>query len=539
MSKTKKKKKAPLQKKLIQKKVTESSLDKLMSQDFSVLALAVVILLVSLIHFGYSYLSNGFYQGEEGIHYMNMKRFWNEPNAILGNWGKPGWKMLVILPALGGFKFLAFFNSLIAAGAGWLAYEIAKLKKVKMPIIAFLLLAGQFLWMEMAFRNYSEFPTAFLLIAAVYAHLKEKFNLAALCISYTLTMRQELLPVAGLYALFLLYQKRAWLPVILITIFPLLFNFWGFLATGDPFYTITNAITYSQTTLDRYPRQGFDHYLKAALPIFGPFLLVGFLAYLKQIFTRQRKLDYFVFIPIFFFWFIHSLFNLQSIKIGASTGGNWRYLLIISPLLTILATIGWNELAKEKLKDKLIYLLLFLPFLVYAISVNSFEHNYIGFSTVKDWTLPLSLAATIVLAMLPLSRGPLAIGLVALTVIFNYLYLKPIKMVGEDAKMKEIAAWVAQENIEANPIYYSNKMLNVFMDKNAHELKNGMYIFKTEQELETAPVGSHIFWDTHYSKRTSNIDYTYFQTRPDLYQLVKQEQSDNKRYAILIFKKIK
>ena len=114
----------------------------------------------------------------------------------------------------------------------------------------------------------------------------------------------------------------------------------------------------------------------------------------------------------------------------------------------------------------------FLPFLIYAVTVNSFEHNYIGFSTIKDWTLPVSLIAAITLAMLPLSRGPLAVGLVALAGIFNYIYLKPIKMVGEDAKMKEIAAWVKQANIEANPIYYTNKMLNVLMDKNPHELKN-------------------------------------------------------------------
>ncbi len=538
MAKTKKKKQV-LKKKIVQKKETASSLDKLVSQDFSAITIGIIVLLISLIHFGYSYLSNGFYQGEEAIHYMNMKKFWHEPSAILGNWGKPGWKLMVILPALGGFKFLAFFNAIMAAGAAWLAYKIAQLKKVRMPIIAFVLLAGQFLWMEMAFRNYSEFPTALLLTAAIYAHLKGKLNLAGLLLSYTLTMRQELLPVAGLYALYLLYAKKAWLPVILISVFPLLFNFWGFLVTGDPLYTYTNAVELSKAIMNRYPRMGFDHYIKTALPIYGPFVLVGLFAYLKQVFTRERTLDYFVFIPLFLFWLVHSLFNLQAFNIGAPTGGNWRYLLIISPLLTILATIGWDKLPSVKLKDKLIYLLFFLPFLVYAISVNSFEHNYIGFSTVKDWVLPGTFAATIVLAMLPLSRGPLAAGIVGLTLLFNYIYLKPIKMVGEDAKMKEIAAWVEKENIDDNPIYHSNLMLNVFMDKNEHEFEKGIHIFKSAEELENAPVGSHIFWDTHYSKRYSELDYTYFQTKPDLYQVVKQEQSDNKRYAILIFKKIK
>jgi len=538
MSKSKKKKQSTTKKKIVSKKIKESILDKYVSQEFSAVSIGIIVLLIALIHFVYSYSSNGFYQGEEGVHYLNMKNFWQDPNVILGNWGKPGWKLLVVLPALGGFKFLALFNSVLAAGTGWIAYKIAVLKKVKMPIIAFVFLAGQFLWMEMAFRNYSEFPTALLLIGAVYAHLKEKINLASLLISYTLIMRQELLPVAGLYALYLLYTKKAWIPVLLMSTFPLLINFWGFLATGDPLYTLTNALSISKSTTI-YPRQGFDHYIKTALPIFGPFLIIGFLAYLKQVLTKERKLDYFVFIPLFLFWLIHSLFNLQAFDIGTATGGNWRYLLIISPLLTVLATMGWDKLPNLQLKDKLVYLLFFVPFLVYAISVNAFEHNYIGFSNVKDWTLPATIAGTIILTMLPLSRGPLVASILTFTVIFNYLYLKPIKMVGEDAKMKEIAAWVEKENIDNNPIYHSNPMLNVFLNKNDYEFENGMSTYRNAQDVEKAPIGSHIFWDTHYSKRKSNLDYTYFQNKPDMYQLIKQEQSDNKRYAILMFKKIK
>jgi len=539
MSKTKNKnkKKAVIKKKVIQKKVAESTLDKFVSQDFSAIYLGLIVLFISLIHFGYSYLSNGFYQGEEGIHYMNMKKFWHDPNAILGNWGKPGWKLIVVLPALLGFKFLAFFNAFVAASAGWIAYKVAKLKGVKIPVLAFILLAGQFFWMEMAFRNYSEFITSLLIVIAVYAHLKDKLVIACLVLSYTLIMRQELLPVVGIYALYLLYKKKAWVPVMLIAIFPLLINLWGAIVTGDPLYSLTNALSVSSTAADRYPRHGFDHYYKMALPIYGPFVLVGFLTYIGLVITKKRKLDYFVFFPFAILFTIYCLFNLQAVKIGTSTAGNWRYLLLFSPLMAIMATIGWDALVQTKKKWPALILL--IPYLIYAIIFDSFEHNYVGFSTVRNWVLPGTLATAIGLAMLPISRGPLVVSIAALSVLFNYLYLKPIKMVGEDAKMKEIAAWVKQEKIEDNPIYYSNKMLNVFMDKNPHDLKNGMYIYKTAEELEAAPVGSHIFWDTHYSQRLSKLEYTYFQTRPDLYQIIKQEQSDDKRYAILIFKKIK
>lgn len=537
MSKTKKKKQVAVKKKVVKKQVSESSLDKLISQDFPAVTLGIIVLLISFIHFGYSYLSNGFYQGEEAIHYMNMKKFWHEPSAILGNWGKPGWKLVMVIPALGGFKFLALFNAFIATLSAFFAYRLAQLKKVKIPLLAFILIPGQFLWMEMAFRNYSEFLSALVLVAAVYAHLKDKLILASFLLSYVLIMRQELLPVAALYAFYLIIKERAFIPVLLIGSLPLLFLLWEGLIQGDLFAGFTNASNYTSSILERYPRQGFDHYFKVSLPIFGPFMLVGFLAYTWLILTQKRKLDFFIIIPIAALVGIHCLINLQAFKIIASTGGNWRYLLPISPLLAVLAMIGWDHVWKTK--NKLPLLILFIPFLIFSIIFNSYEHNYIGFSTVRDWTLPISVAVTILLAMLPLSKGQLVAGMAILTIAANYFYLKPIIMHGEDAKMKEIAAWVKQENIDDFPIYHSNLMLNVFMDKNEYEFEKGIHIFKSAEEIESAEVGSYIFWDTHYSKRYSDLEYTYFQGKSDMFQVIKQEQSDDKRFAILIFKKVK
>ena len=73
-------------------------------QNEKLLYLFLIIHFVSL--YAFSFYSDGFYQGEEGAHYINMKMFWENPSVILGNWAKTGWKLLYIFPVLlGVFAF--------------------------------------------------------------------------------------------------------------------------------------------------------------------------------------------------------------------------------------------------------------------------------------------------------------------------------------------------------------------------------------------------------------------------------------------------
>ena len=70
---------------------------------------------LTVIYFIYSFYSTGFYQDDEVGHFMNMRDFWSNPFVIMSNWGKPGWKIFLVLPSLVGYKGVLFFNSLIKA----------------------------------------------------------------------------------------------------------------------------------------------------------------------------------------------------------------------------------------------------------------------------------------------------------------------------------------------------------------------------------------------------------------------------------------
>ena len=123
---------------------------------------------LSLLYFAYSLKSKGFYQQDEANHYLSMLRFWFDPTAIMGNWAKPGYKILYVLTALGGQKLVTFQNCLFAGFSCFFAYKTAEKLGAGNPWIAFILLASQPLWISLSFRNYSEFPAGFLLILGYY-----------------------------------------------------------------------------------------------------------------------------------------------------------------------------------------------------------------------------------------------------------------------------------------------------------------------------------------------------------------------------------
>ena len=86
----------------------------------------LLIPILTIVYFSYSYFSNGFYQDDEVAHYINMRDFWTNPWIILSNWGKPGWKIFLELPSLLGYKWVLFFNSLITSLTTFFTIKLAK-----------------------------------------------------------------------------------------------------------------------------------------------------------------------------------------------------------------------------------------------------------------------------------------------------------------------------------------------------------------------------------------------------------------------------
>ncbi|MEO7394088.1 MAG: hypothetical protein ABIU11_04050, partial [Chitinophagaceae bacterium] len=161
-----------------------------------------------VLYYIFSFFHTSFYQGEEGAHYMNMKALWHDPKAILGNWPKAGWKILYAVPALLGKEVVLIVNCLFAAFSGFFAAKVVRLYDGKWPTIAQILLLSQPLWFYLAFKNYSEISTAFLIILSVYFAKKEKFIFSALLISFVFLIRQEFIYLLMIYGVYLFIKKK-------------------------------------------------------------------------------------------------------------------------------------------------------------------------------------------------------------------------------------------------------------------------------------------------------------------------------------------
>lgn len=489
----------------------------------------------------YSHMSDGFYQHDEAAHFLNMRRFWFDHSLILGNWAKPGYKVLLAPFSLLGINALVVVNSLIAASTCYLAYRLSESINSKIPLFAFILLAVQPFWIQLSFRNYSEIITSFLLVSSLLGHYKKKYWLAALILSYTTTIRQEMYPFVALYGVFLVHRKN-WVPIILLLVFPLLNNFVGWFYNGDPFYLFNSIVGTSNNIGDAYPRLGFAHYFKMSLVVFGGISLTSLLVYFYQSLIEKRKVHWLILIPILIFFLIHVIFSMKSLNFGPATGGNLRYLIVIAPLVSVLGGIALERIMLTSglgLNKKLAYFL--LPFSWIVLVFMTFEHNNVRYLYARDYLIFLPVASIVLLVLISLKPQKFVYGVIISGLISVPLLVNPLEITEEDNLVKEVVKWGKETKIEEYPILVSHTMFYYWSNKVEEEFENGVDRI-TEESVEKAESGTIIIWDTHYSYRPKlrkgTLELDYFRSQTNKFELIKGPNSTSDGvFTMYVFKK--
>jgi hypothetical protein len=493
-----------------------------------------------LLYFLISFSSSGFYQQDEAAHYLNMLRFWHNPETILNNWAKPGFKLVYALPALGGEFAVRLLNILFASFSAYFAYKVADKLGMRVPALAFLLLATQPFWVMLSFRNYSEIISAFLLIFTVYLHLNNKKLLAALAASYIVFIRQEFYPFLGLYFLFLVYEKN-FIPALLTGVFPIIHNLWGAAVTGKPFYLLTEILKTSQEIGDAYPRKGFEHYFLMSATIFGSVVVALSLAYLVMKFLKKEKPNWFLVIPSFLYFLMYCIFNIQSFPVGPATAGNLRYLIIASPLFAVLSAQTFEELPSCEQKGKIFWF--FVVFLLITAIFMTFDHNLVVFTAERDFKPLFGILILIALIYIPIPDKGRFWALTATTFFLLLISFKPVKLSEEDQTMKEAAFWYKnfEKQSEKKQLLLENQMFYYFSDKVSESFRPTP-LGINEENLSKAPKGSIILWDSHYSYRPelrkNSLKMDYFVQSPDKYKLLREMRARDNTFLLLIFEKI-
>jgi hypothetical protein len=491
----------------------------------------------AVFYFLYGFASNGFYQHDEAAHYLSMRGFWHDPASVLSNWAKPGYKLLYALPALGGTLVVQLFNALVAALTCYCTARLAMQLGLTVNWVAFALLALQPFWLQLSFRNYSELPSALILVLAVLLHYRGKLLWAALVFSYIALIRQELYPVIALYGLYLLYRKQ-WLPALALAVFPLLHNVWGWTATADPLYLYHALTGTSEAIKDAWPRQGGDHYFLMALTVFGAVALTLFLCYLLLAAARKLPMHWFVVVPAVLYFLAHVAFNVQSVKLGPSTGGNLRYLTVIAPLLSVLGALALQAIAD--MKDKRLLYWLFVPWLLVVAVFLTYENNLIVFTEERDWKPLLMALIACGILLLPLSLRQLNVAVLLAVIFCLVLTVKPIKLSEEDRTVQQVAKWGKTAGLDQKHVLAAHTMFYYFWGKDAYEY-NGWSKTITDSAVAASPAGTVILWDSHYSYRpqlkatTLNLDY--FTQRPQQFTPLREFISRDQRFGVIAFEK--
>ncbi len=498
----------------------------------------IIIPLLTVIYFLISKYSPGFYQDDEIAQYLNAVKFKVNPFDILGNNPKPGWKIFIVIPALFNYQAVLLFNSFIAALCVFVTWKMLETYGIKFSYLGVLLLAAQPLLVDLSFRTYSEIFTALCLSTFLILYKKEYWILSGLLIGYVFTIRQEIAVFCIILGIIFLRRKN-YLAFISIGIFPLIYNFLGFIKTGDLLFILSEMKSVASLA---YNSQGIFHYFKVYIFIVGPvtlmFFLLGFFGFLSD--TKNWKeyiskyfLHYLLFVTVFAIQ-IYTMWN------NGPNPGNWRYLLHISPITVFFAMIGFNNLIETKSRKLFLWLSVILLFFTFVFLSKTTD----GFKLLEttDYTKAIFIIITLgSVFLIPLKNDylkNLSIFIIILSLIYTYIDFTPKQLSPENQTVKNIALQLNNPEYTDREVYSNHSVLFFFLDGYAKDpLK---YKSVNTLNVKNAAVGSLVVWESHYGYRpefNSDVKLESLQADTSL-KLINQFTSLDRRFTAFIFEKI-
>jgi hypothetical protein len=342
------------------------------------------------------------------------------------------------------------------------------------------------------------------------------------------------------------------------------------MVTGEPLYLLTSSSKTAARYADEYPRQGFDHYFKMGLTIWGAVQYFLLFMYVLLFFAKRAKLfnedayhkEYpqqketahsllFISLPVLIYFLIHCIFNWKDMQIGAATGGNLRYMTAISPMVALLCGIACDKykyLSKKTMVyvGAAIYIVIVTIFLCYPnnnVRLLDEINPQTGEEPKHDY-VPLLFTLASAASFLIISKPKqLTTAFAVIALLFVVFAVRPFKASPEDVAMETITNSIIAKGYtdKGTPIYCTHILFKYFYDKKKHGIYDKQ-VYADSLSLQTAPAGSLVIWESHYgyrpklNKNTVNADY--FQRRPKQYTLLQNRISTDQRFQVLVFEKI-
>ena len=512
----------------------------------------IFTIVLAVVYSIFSTFSDGFYMHDEPMFYMYAKDFLKDPIHAFKGFQRIGYVAFLVLPALGGFTFLNIFNSVLASITVLYSYKIIRKLKGKNSFLIFFLLGLQPLWFMLAFRNYSEFLLAFLLVMTIWNHLNKRYIFSALLLSYAAISRIEYHTLLGLYFIVLVVKKQ-WVPALLTGTFTVLENLLGFILTDDILYLPNQIISYSERMSGSWPKRGFDHYLTMSNIIFGGTTLTLFVTYISSKIINREKPVWLITGATLFVIIFNCLINWQSVEIGPGNAGNLRYFIPIAPFVAILGALAIDDILK--IKKKYLLLIFLIPFLVGVGIFQTYDHNFISLliNGKRYWVPLVIMTITTVLIVLPLKQQHYLVSIGLLSILVALTSARTFELNPEDATMKKAGKWYTKHikkhaNVEEglftenSRVACSHVLFYHFTDKGRTDFVKKPIIDFTKEDTDSMAIGDLVVWESHYGYRpklrATSQPYDFYDKSSN-FQKIQYYQSKDKRFLIAFFRKIK
>lgn len=524
-----------IQKSTLKMESKAPNLDKILEKYFW-----IIIPVLAIVYYLVSKSSSGFYQDDEMGHYLNMRDFWSHPGAILGNWPKTGYKLIMVLPSLLGYQGVLFFNSLIASVTVYMSYVLLRQYKINYAFFGALILALQPLYFDLSFRSYAEIFSGLLLLLTIYFYKRDKLFLSGLILGYLFTVRQEV-AVLGLVLAVMFIMRKNYLAVLSLGIFPLLYMFAGYLQSGDIMFIINEMKNVGEMDFGGANR-GAMHYFKVYIFIVGPVCLTLFLSGYLGFIGKNAK-EYFKKYDLVYIVFTLMFLIPVALMMKGTNPGTWRYLLPVSPLAAFFATVGLNNISDIKFKN--IFLGIGGVLVLITLAALSYKSNGLDMTEVSEYTkvlfLGILLIAAIIISRTDTRKYLNTFAIVGLILAGGYLFMnyEPRKFNPENEAIIKIGEYVNTPEVKDKNVYYTNSNILFFGDIFGERGKK----FQTlnMENLSKAEKGSVIIWDTHYGYRPEYKKDVKLDVLKDSlnYKLLNQFMSTDRKFAAYAFEKLK
>ena len=255
--------------------------------------------------------------------------------------------------------------------------------------------------------------------------------------------------------------------------------------------------------------------------------------------------EYFVKYDLFYIVFT-TVFIVQLLTMFSDgpNPGNWRYLLHISPVAAVFATIGLNNFSRNDFRKTSFIItgvLAFITLVFLSKTSDGFLLQDVSEYS-KFFIIGISFALILIFKKEKTAEylNKLSVAFLILSIAYLFLNFNPKKLTPENLAVKQTSEFLKTIDTKGKDIYFNHSFIPFYNDGYYRESPESFKRLISENIKDAKP-GSVLIWDSHYSYRPedmkNDIKLETLQNNPS-YKLLNRINSSDGRFAAFVFEKI-